>query len=66
MSYQRLPQKGTPVQPTASHDLALQHRRAYARALDAGKAARTPLALETAQGWMDHHAKLVRMLEGRA
>ena len=52
--------------PRASHSqqLAQHHRAEYRRALENGKAARTPLALETAQGWMNHHAKLVKILEG--
>jgi len=54
--------------PRTSHlqHLAQHHRAEYSSALGAGKAARTPLALETAQGWMNHHAKLVKMLEGWA
>lgn len=43
--------------------LAEYHRARYESALDAGKAARTPLALSTAQGWMDHHGKLALRLE---
>ena len=43
--------------------LAEYHRARYEAALDAGKAARTPLALSTAQSWMDHHGKLALRLE---